>query len=130
MYIVCFCVEMCTCDGGALTDQKSTSHFLQVESQVVVGCPVWCCELRSLERAVCTLNIRAVPPAPRFKRKRKPGGSLVGQKISCHRVNAGETTVMGVSDICPVSQFTSRKERGKKERGKEDPRESKNLHFA
>lgn len=103
MYTVCFCVEMCTCDSGALTDQKSTSHFLKVESQVVVGCPVWCCELRSLERAVCTLNTRAVPPAPRFKRKRKPGGSLVGQKILCHRVNAGETTVMGVSDICPVS---------------------------
>lgn len=35
MYIVCFCVKMCTCDGGALTDQKKTSHFLQVESQVV-----------------------------------------------------------------------------------------------
>lgn len=40
-------MKMRTCDGGALIDQKRASHFLQLESQAVVGCPVWCCEPNS-----------------------------------------------------------------------------------
>lgn len=71
MFVVCFCVRMCTCDGGALTDQKRALHFPQLESQVVVGHPVWCCEPNSgpLKERYALLTSELSSLHPDFKGK-------------------------------------------------------------